>query len=70
MKKNNLPHIGAGANTKSAYKPYIAEKDDIKVGIIAVCENEFGGAKDNKAGSSSFNLTRLQKEINTLKKKI
>lgn len=67
LEKNNLPYIGAGRNINEAYKPYIAEKDGIKVGIIAVCENEFGGAKENKAGSAVYNLTRLKNEINKLK---
>ena len=67
LDENQFPYIGAGANIEEAYKPYIAEKDGIKVGIIAVCENEFGGAKENKAGSSVYKLTRLKNELNKLK---
>ena len=59
--------IGAGNNLDEAYVPYIAEKDGIKVGVIAVCENEFGGAKVNKAGSAVYQLTRLQRAIDNLK---
>lgn len=67
LNENGYPYIGAGANIREAYKPFIMEKDGIKVGIIAVCENEFGGAKENKAGSAGFNLTRLQKEMDALR---
>ena len=67
LKKEGYSCIGAGANIKEAYKPFICEKDGIKVGIIAVCENEFGGAKDNKAGSAGYNLTLLKAELKKLK---
>lgn len=66
LDKNGYPYIGAGANIEEAYKPYIMEKDGIKVGIIAVCENEFGGAKKAAAGSAVYNLTRVQREIDAL----
>ena len=69
LKENGFNYIGAGANITEAYKPFICEKDGIKIGIIAVCENEFGGAKENKAGSSVYNLTRLQRAIDGLKEK-
>ena len=65
--KEGYQYIGAGQNITDAYIPYIAEKDGVKVGIIAVCENEFGGAKENKAGSAVYNLTRLKKGIDNLK---
>lgn len=63
---NGYPHIGAGANIEEAYKPYVFEKDGIKVGVVAVCENEFGGAKKDKSGSSVYNLTRVQRAIDAL----
>lgn len=66
LDKNGYPYIGAGKNIDEAYKPFIMEKDGIKVGIIAVCENEFGGAKKNKAGSAVYNLTRVQRGIEAL----
>jgi len=67
LNKSNLPYIGAGKNIADAYRPFIFEKNNIKIGIIAVCENEFGGAKENKAGSSAYNLTRLKNELNNLR---
>ena len=66
LDENGYPYIGAGANIEEAYKPYIVEKDGVKIGIIAVCENEFGGAKKDKAGSGVYSLTRLQRGIDAL----
>jgi poly-gamma-glutamate synthesis protein (capsule biosynthesis protein) len=59
--------IGAGKDLAEAYRPFIAEKDGIRVGVIAVCENEFGGAKRHKAGSAVYQLTMLQRTIDSLK---
>ena len=67
LDQEGYPHIGIGRNIEEAYKPFIAEKDGVKVGIVAVCENEFGGAKGNKAGSAVYQLTRLQRAIENLK---
>lgn len=66
LKQNGYPYIGAGSNIEEAYKPYIVEGDGGKVGIIAVCENEFGGAGVNKAGSAGYSLGRLTREIKKL----
>lgn len=68
LRENGYPYIGAGENIEEAYKPFICEKDNVKIGIIAVCENEFGGAKKDKAGSAGFNLSLLLKEIKKLEK--
>lgn len=68
LERNGYPYIGAGKNIEEAYKPFICEKDGIKVGIIAVCENEFGGAKKDKAGSAGYNLARLSNELKKLEK--
>lgn len=67
LRREGYTAIGAGRNLDEGYRPYIAEKDGLKVGIIAVCENEFGGAKVNKAGSAVYQLTRLQRAIDGLR---
>lgn len=55
--------IGAGKNIEEAYKSAVLEKDGIKAAIIAVCENEFGGAKDNVSGTAVYALGRVTKAI-------
>lgn len=66
LEQNGYPYIGAGSNIEEAYKPYIVERDGVKVGIIAVCENEFGTAGVNKAGSAGYSLGRLTSELKKL----
>ncbi len=55
--------IGAGKNIEEAYKSAVLEKDGEKVAIIAVCENEFGGAKENVSGTAVYSLGRVTKAI-------
>ena len=67
LSREGYRFIGAGKDLAEAYRPFIAEKDGIRVGVIAVCENEFGGAKRHKAGSAVYQLTMLQRTIDSLK---
>ena len=55
--------IGAGENTKDAYKPVIFEKDGIKIAIFAVCENEFGAATATTCGTAGYSLGACSREI-------
>lgn len=55
--------IGAGENLQEAYRPAILEKDGVKVALIAICENEFGGAGENAPGTASYRLDCVTREI-------
>lgn len=55
--------IGAGKNIEEAYQPALLEKDGLKAAIIAVCENEFGIAAENAAGTAGYQLGRVTKAI-------
>ena len=63
LKENNIAKIGGGMNKKEAYAAWYAEKDGIKISFIAVCENEFGCATDNTAGSAGFDMKLLRDRI-------
>lgn len=67
LQSKGYPWIGAGKNLEEAYKPYLIDDGNMRVGIIAVCENEFGGAKMDKAGSAGYRLGMLTAEIKRLK---
>lgn len=54
---------GVGKNIDEAYLPAVFQKDDVKVYVIAVCENEFGVAKKNLSGTAGYNLTRVKNAI-------
>lgn len=55
--------IGAGRDIEEAYQPAILEKDGEKAAVIAVCENEFGVAGPETAGTAGYDLTRVTKAI-------
>ena len=55
--------FGAGGNIREAYEPVVFEKDGQKIAVIGVCENEFGVAKEDKAGSAGYSLGRVTAAI-------
>ncbi len=55
--------IGAGKNLKEAYRPAFFEKDGIRIAVIAVCENEFGGAGENFPGTAAFRMDMVTRGI-------
>ena len=59
LNKLNIAYVGGGRNITEAYRAWYAEKDGVKVAFLAVCENEFGGATDSKAGAAVFSMKRL-----------
>ncbi len=59
LEENNISHIGAGENITKAYESVRLKN----VSLIAVCENEFGIANDNKCGSAGYNARRLFNSI-------
>lgn len=63
LKENNIKHVGAGKNIEEAYKALKIEKDNITVSILSVCENEFGIADENQAGSAGYAPRRLLNRI-------
>ncbi len=63
LDENNIKHLGAGENIKEAYKSVRIEN----VSLIAVCENEFGVATEDKCGTAGYNIRRLYNAIQTEK---
>ena len=63
LEENNILFSGAGENISAAYKALKFEKDDTKVSIISVCENEFGMATEKSFGSAGYNPRLLLKQI-------
>lgn len=42
LEKNEILYVGAGKNFYEAYNVKIVEKNGLKIGFLAACENEFG----------------------------
>ncbi|MGN7241045.1 CapA family protein [Priestia megaterium] len=66
---NGIPFVGTGRNTNLASKPYILEKDNLKIGIYACTENEFTVATSNSAGANPFDPLESLDHILELKSK-
>ena len=69
LSENGFKYCGAGKNIDEAYKAEILEKEGERVSVIAVCENEFGTARVDFAGSAGFNLKRTYDAIRREKAK-
>ena len=59
LRHAGIETIGAGNNLDEAYSSLHLSKDSEKISIIAVCENEFGVAENNKAGVAGFDEIKL-----------
>ena len=63
LKEHGYQVFGAGKNIDEAYTPVIFEKGDTRVAIFAVCENEFGVADYELAGTAGYSLGRVKRAI-------
>lgn len=48
LEKNDVSFIGGGVSFEQAYRTKVIEKQGLKVGLIAACENEFGCLDEDK----------------------
>ena len=63
LEKKGYYVIGAGKTIDDAYKPARLELDGVKVSVIAVCENEFGVAENDKPGVAGYRLSKVAHSI-------
>lgn len=68
LEKNEINYVGAGNNLSEAQKPYIIEKDNLKIGIYACAEHEFSIAKEDYPGANPFDPLESLDHIENLKK--
>lgn len=62
--------VGVGNSITDASKPLIIERDNIKVGIINCCENEFSVAGDGSAGANPLDIIGQYYAIMQLKSEV
>lgn len=67
LDKRNIGHVGAGCNINDSYEPWYYDTEGGKLAIIAVCENEYGIAEENKAGTAGFDMYRVLHTIRAAK---
>lgn len=69
LQKKNIDFIGGGATFEEAYKTKIIDKNGIKIGLVAGCENEFGCLyeKQNRGGYAWLFHHSIEDNIRALK---
>lgn len=67
LSKNDIPYVGVGNNVAKASKPYIINKNGIKVGIYACAEHEFSVATSKDPGANPFDPLDSLDHIQELK---
>ena len=70
LKQHKINKIGAGDNSEDAKKPYVYEKDGLKVGVLSYADYEFGMVTDESPGANPFSFINAYNDINTLKTKV
>ena len=58
-----IGHCGGGKDLEEAYRAWYAEKDGLRIAFISVCENEFGGAREDFPGSAGYNEMLVRTRI-------
>lgn len=71
LKKFDIDFIGGGVDFEEAYKTTIIEKNSIKIGLLAGCENEFGCLyeEQNRGGYAWLFHESIEDNIRKLKSK-
>lgn len=67
LKQHEIAHAGAGANLKEAKKPFIFEKDGVRIGFYLCTENEFTMATYHSMGANPFDVLDSFDEVAALK---
>lgn len=70
LKKFEIDFVGAGVDFEDAYQTKIIDKNGIKIGLLAGCENEFGCLyeKQNRGGYAWLFHYLIEDNIRELKK--
>ncbi len=63
LNENGIGYAGAGNCVSEAYEAVRLKNADLAVSILSVCENEFGTANENTAGSAGYNPRTLMRRI-------
>jgi poly-gamma-glutamate synthesis protein (capsule biosynthesis protein) len=67
LEGEGLACFGAGKNLSEASKPYIVEKDGLRVGVLAVAEREFSVAGEASPGANPFDPLETPDHVMRLK---
>ena len=66
LEENDIAYVGAGSNLVEAARPYIWERDGIRVGVYACAEHEFTIATEDSPGANPFDPLESLEHIQDL----
>ena len=69
LKDHDIAHAGAGSSLKEAKKPFIFEKDGLRIGFYLCTENEFTMATCHSMGANPFDVLESFDEVAALKER-
>ena len=70
LERVGLPYTGVGENDEDSRKPYVIEKDGVKIGFINVCEHEYTYALPDRMGANPFDPFLTMQDIRKLKAEV
>src|SRR4030042_2350299 len=68
LKGAEIATVGAGLNLRDAARPFILEKERLRIGILNFAENEWASATTRKPGANPLDLIENHKQIHEAKK--
>ena len=67
LKQHDIAYGGVGSNLKEAKKPFVFEKDGVRIGFYLCTENEFTMATCHTMGANPFDVLESFDEVEALK---
>lgn len=67
LNDQKIPYVGAGENLSEAGKPYMIEKDGLRIGVYTCAEHEFSIANEKSPGANPFDPLESPDHIKNLK---
>lgn len=68
--EKELDYVGGGVNLTESQKVLIKNFEDVKVGIVNICESEFSIARSNRAGCAPIDTFANYMQIKEAKRKV
>ncbi|MBQ8261057.1 MAG: CapA family protein [Lachnospiraceae bacterium] len=63
LHESNITSLGAGKNIEKAYESIRYTFHGVTISLLAICENEFGVATEEKYGVAGYNVSRVVKAV-------
>lgn len=70
LSQNEVSYVGAGMNNTEARKPFIFEKEGLKVGVLSIAENEWSTTHHINPGAAPLDEINNYYDISDLKKNV